>query len=312
MSETWLKNNTNIVFSGYNVFRTDREDGYGGVAILSKKSFAFSNTKTFYNIAEVMCTSINIKLDKQLDINFYSIYAKPNLKISEREWTKFFDSLQRPFILGGDFNCHHCVWGCSLIDVAGNNLLSAIENCNLTILNTGEETLIRSPLRTNKSAVDLTICSTDIVTACNWKTEMISIGSDHIPILINFVHNTSDNVSRETRWNLNKADWRFFSNILENKIAQNNKLTYDEFIQELNYAASLAIPLKKKTFNPKFNKMWWNQACENALNAQKEALLQYKRISNLENYVEFKKRVACAKNVIKKAKEILGKNFVII
>lgn len=119
ISETWLKKSNFINFTGYNVFRNDRDDGYGGVAILLKKLIKFYNSPTFHQINDIMCNSISIKIQSGKKLNIYSIYVKPNLKITLNEWKKFFNSLEKPFIIGGDFNSHNYVWGCSTVDTIG-------------------------------------------------------------------------------------------------------------------------------------------------------------------------------------------------
>jgi exonuclease III len=48
ISETWLDPNINFHISGYNIFRTDRADGFGGVAILTHKSVELRNAMFNY------------------------------------------------------------------------------------------------------------------------------------------------------------------------------------------------------------------------------------------------------------------------
>lgn len=38
LSETWLDYGTNLRINGYNIYRNDRDDGYGGVAVIIRHS----------------------------------------------------------------------------------------------------------------------------------------------------------------------------------------------------------------------------------------------------------------------------------
>lgn len=305
LSETWLKKKNNINFTGFNIFRCDRDDGYGGVAILLRNNFTYVQTPNFYNINNLMCISISVKICKSLKVNIYSIYAKPNLKISTREWVRFFDSLEKPFIVGGDFNCHHTGWGCSVTDTAGTELLSAIEDCQLNYLNDGSETLIPNPNHKNKSSIDLTICSTDLTTMCEWRTDMISLGSNHFPILVelNTGQENAINLSYPNKLNLKKADWIQFSQLVDNHITNSTEeLAYESFIQIINDTARLSIPERKNISNPKFCKSWWNAECDSAIKKKKEAFSLYKQNSNITNYINFNKAAAIVKKTILKSK----------
>lgn len=50
ISETWFKPDTQICFSGYNIVRKDRADGYGGCAILIRKKFYIEEIKPNFNL----------------------------------------------------------------------------------------------------------------------------------------------------------------------------------------------------------------------------------------------------------------------
>uniref|UniRef100_A0A6P7HGS4 Uncharacterized protein LOC114348514 n=1 Tax=Diabrotica virgifera virgifera TaxID=50390 RepID=A0A6P7HGS4_DIAVI len=168
LSETWFKRKMNIHFSGYNIYREDRHDGYGGVALLLKSSLAVSPTPLYHKINNVMTISIAVRLPSGKTINLYSIYVKPGLSIAQNDWKNFFGSLKKPFLVGGDFNCHNVAWGCSTTDRLGKNLLEAIDECNLIYLNNGKETILSRPGSINKSAIDITISTADVAHLFDW------------------------------------------------------------------------------------------------------------------------------------------------
>lgn len=305
LSETWFKPSSKINFTGFNLFRFDRDDGYAGVAILVKKNLSFSKISV-NRLNELMCSAIQVNINKNQKINFYSVYVRPQSRISTTEWVGFLRNLKKPFILGGDFNSHNGVWGCDMTDTSGKNLLDALEECDLTFLNDGSETRIFTPRDLNKSAVDLTICSLDLVSKCEWSRHRFPLGSsDHYPILINIESGTVNKYVSKMKWNCNKADWSLFSNIIEADIQNQNNLeiSYDSFIEIINNAGKDSIAVKKKVTNPKFNKIWWNDQCKQAINLQNEAFLMFKRQSNIFNYIAFKKASANVKKIIKESKK---------
>ncbi|XP_033218313.1 uncharacterized protein LOC117173780 [Belonocnema kinseyi] len=83
--------------------------------------------------------------------------------------------------IGGDFNCHHQSWGCDVSSSFGNKLLEAIGNSTLSILNDGSPTCFTRPYEA-KSAIDLTIVSSNLFPLSDWKFEQDKMGSDHFPI----------------------------------------------------------------------------------------------------------------------------------
>ncbi|XP_072380655.1 uncharacterized protein [Diabrotica undecimpunctata] len=183
--------------------------------------------------------------------------------------------VQQNSLTRGDFNCHNKMWGCDVTDQEGLYLFEAMEECGLNFLNDGSETLIRRPMNLNRSAIDLTICSRDIYYKFNWHTETLSLGSDHYPIVIEFNHYTDNNVTNsndviETNdisrsritWDIKKADWAFFTYLLNNEknnnISDGSEQEYSTFCDSINLASKCSIPERKRGPNAKFNKPWWN------------------------------------------------------
>ena len=54
------------------------------------------------------------------------------------------------------------------------------------------------------SAIDLSICSADLLTDFSWKVMEDSHGSDHFPVLLNSI--TAIPPNYQPRWKLNKAN----------------------------------------------------------------------------------------------------------
>lgn len=84
------------------------------------------------------------------------------------------------------------------------------------------ETRILHPHEQNKSAVDLTICSTDITTSCNWERIGCPLGtSDHYPLIITLNVNCKIQYENCQKYNIKKADWTLFSHLIETEFNVN-------------------------------------------------------------------------------------------
>ena len=126
LSETWFKPGKYINFSGYNVVRKDRQDGRGGVAILIKIGIIYQETDYPF-IDGIMYTGIIVKNDGS-EFSLISLYKKPQVNVNVDSWNRFFGTLKKPFMVGGDFNAHHLAWGCLDNNFSGNSLVESLDH----------------------------------------------------------------------------------------------------------------------------------------------------------------------------------------
>lgn len=304
LSETWFKTNKYINFSGYNIIRQDRPDGKGGVAILTKANITFQEVKLPYMLPECNQVAITLKLNDNISLTIVSIYVKPNSRISTQQWNIFFSSIPKPFLVGGDFNAHNMAWGCDLNDTLGKKLMDSLDENNLAYLNNGSITHLGN-LNNRNSAIDLTICTSDIANIFRWSTISDPYGSDHLPILIKTDINceciTNSHIKK---WFTKKANWDLYNTESSHHITLRNSQSYEQFVENLNNVAHISIPeCKKKSPNSRFKgKSWWNDACEVAVTKRKESFQIYKSNPNFLNLMEYKKQDAIAKKTIKETK----------
>ena len=87
-----------------------------------------------------------------------SIYLPPSLPINIKKLDQLIDQLLKPFILMGDFNSHHTLWGCLNTNDKGRIIEEFVTNHDLVLLNNKSSTYLH-PAIGSYSAVDLTICS---------------------------------------------------------------------------------------------------------------------------------------------------------
>lgn len=161
-----------------------------------------------------MCIAVQINFKNNIIINFNSVYVKPNMKIFARDWVNFSKALKKPFCVGDNFNYHNGVQGCDKKDMAGKVLLATFEKCISTFLNDGSETRIFTTLYKNKSAVDLEVCSPDLIVLCDWNIDKLPLGSwDYYSIRIqsNIENPKKNNNSNQMEYKQRKlANFRRF------------------------------------------------------------------------------------------------------
>lgn len=206
LSETWLKPGRQYSFKNYHIHRDDRDDGYGGVAILvskklSHKPITFPVKYHFANICGIYTPQFNL--------NFISIYRSINCNLSVNDYVNIFSRCGQgaPVIIGGDFNAHQQVFGSAKNDNAGNILLKAICDQELVFLNNGEPTRVVRPDQ-RSSAVDITIVTPLIAPGISWKVLEDSYSSDHFPICmtINDITYSKDIIYPVRKWKVTNAD----------------------------------------------------------------------------------------------------------
>lgn len=109
ISETWLKDTTNFRLSKYSIICENREDGKGGVAILIRNNLVWR--------------PFEINIEKDVNFQFVAIsfcnliivsaYIPPNLVVKQDKWEELLGKIQMPFLICGDLNANHPIWGSS-------------------------------------------------------------------------------------------------------------------------------------------------------------------------------------------------------
>lgn len=239
-----------------------------------------------------------------LNINIVSVYKPPRIRTTRNDWLTIFSRFPSRTILAGDFNAHLRLWGSSHDDWLGNLLIDVLEDQNFVVLNDGSPTRLTKPHQ-NTSAVDLTLVSSDLVPQASWSVLEENLGSDHFVIQLNLQKKWSPlKIVPSTRWRENRADWPLYQTLISNGLSlphhmSSNNDEFNALMTTITSAADNSIPIKK-TFTPsRKHPVWWDDDCSAVDLRRKEALMQYKRLSNFENYCLFKNQEALARRVFK-------------
>ena len=149
----------------------------------------------------------------------------------------------------GDLNAQNSAWGSSSNNNKGRNLLEALNDSDVIILNNGIATRVTLPNQGN-SCPDITLVSNDIAAKCNWERLDDPGNSDHFPTLCTFSHENfiEQRTQSKIKWNLKKANWEVYSNHLLNE----TPITWNEWKQASLRAAENC--LEKTTIQPSKSK----------------------------------------------------------
>ena len=270
-----------FVIRGYNcIHLTSRNIGgraCGGMSVLVRDGIPSSECTL--NTA-LQAKTVTISMSKTITV--CSLYLPPNENLNIVLLTHLIDQLPTPFVICGDFNGHSMTWGCDKNNSWGDRIGDFITENNICLLNDGSYTYLHSSTGTF-TAIDLSLCSPDILMEIDFMVESDSYGSDHFPIIL-------------------KIGWVQFDHLCKGKLTLDTIELYDEpivlFTDVLCIIAKSCMPKttvkQKKRCNP-----WFNTECKDAMKARKAALTKTNITSeNLSNFrvTPAKARRACNEN----------------
>lgn len=316
ISETWLEPDSAFRVRGYNCLRDDRQDGKGGSALFIKKSLPF----TPVDVKPIGCP-FQVTAVKVFDTTIISLYISPSNKPSKLVLKEMFSKLTPPFIILGDFNAHHGLWGAHNCDRMGRDIVDLLDELDLCIVNDGSPTRLQVPGQ-RPSMVDLTICNSNIAGSLLWKVLDDPHGSDHYPILIESsnIYPSNKNVkytSRKPKFLTAKANWNDYSNhtkltvqSLPSPTTENVAECYEMLVSAVITAAEKFIPVKTTCNKGKPPPApWWDIECSDAVGTRKKYAKIYSKNMNLENFLKYKHVEAKTKRLLKNKKRQGWKNF---
>lgn len=315
VSETWLDLDTSFRINSYNIFRKDRIDGYGGVAIIVHKSIKTQTHVISFNNTGIEVICVKILNCKYLE-HVVSVYCPSSVRTSQCDWEHIFSKFSHKAVVAGDFNAHHTNWSCK-DDVRGRQILDASLEHNFVTLNTGEFTrikLVNGSLQ--QTTPDITFATSDIAIYFDWHVTRESLGSDHLVIKYKLEYRNCRRFVK--RRNFKLANWELYQVTLRDKL--NNlqvdeysiQSSYDLFIDIVNYAANKSIPMIKnskdptQTFQPK---PYWTPLLSQAIAERRLALKNFRRNPTPDNLDKLQKKIATAQRVHRQARSGSWRQF---
>lgn len=293
---------------GFSVFHHNKSFDYAksGIAIFISNNINVSSHTT--SSCNLLFQSVTISCGQPLTIT--NIYKEHDIVLD----TTLINQINHPnvghHILIGDLNAHSTTWGSSSDSHCGDLWVDFAEDTGLVILNDGSPTLLST--RHTLTAIDVSMCSSDLAPDLTWSSlDMPEVG-DHFPILISNYSSAHDRIFIP-RFIDKKADWPLF----RNKLSQFNENFQESYnvnreaaqIRRLfRKAANESIPLSRKP-SGKNNPVWYNSTISKLIFMRQRAWRTFKRTRTQENGLIYRRSCARVKRECKIAKRRTWTNF---
>ena len=310
LQETFLKDTNNITVRGFNLYHKFQETenrASGGVSILVNENIPQSIVTLNTHLQAVA-----VKVTAHKTITLCSVYLPPrnHFNFNPKDLQNVIDQLPSPFILMGDFNGHHTLWGCEDVNNRGQQLEDLILKNDLILLNDKSHTYFHSASGTFTS-IDLTLCSPSLFLDFSWKVGPDPCGSDHFPLLLE--NDGPPSLERVQRWKLAKANWDQFQHLCSTHLHQSAIADADDplslFTSILKDIAEETIP-KTLAVPKRFNKPWFSDICKDAIKERNRALERFKLEPTEGNLNAYRIARAKARRDIRHSKKTSWRNYV--
>ena len=246
-------------------------------------------------------TLCSLYLDPSIENRLEDISGNPR-QLELHDLQTLVDQLPQPFMLMGDFNAKHTLWGESCCDRWGSIIEELLDNNNITLMNDGSPTRHDVHYNTD-SAIDLTICSSSLRLDYQWSVDENNHGSDHWPIHLKYMRNTPSPCL--PKWKTSEADWELFDKSTkvdcELKDFQSPIAAYDYLSSILLFGAMMSIP--RTSGKPRRPAVpWWNDACALSRKITRTCYKRYRRYPCLVNKIIYRRALAKQKRTFKQAR----------
>ena len=307
LQETFLKQEDNINFKGFNLYNyiyTAGQKPSGGSSVLVHSSYPQREIKLSTDLQAV---AVSVSLEKEITI--CSLYIPPNFTLHSQHLNSLLEQLPSPYLLVGDFNGHNMLWGCRKNNVRGEIIENFIEANDLCLMNDKSHTYLH-PATGTFSSLDLSLCHPSLILDFDWYVCDDQHGSDHFPVVIEGINPSTED--HNPKWKLNKANWEQFHLLCEQDLSMDNfnnsSDLVTDFTSSLMKISDKCIP--KTSTNPKKSNPWYNNDCKNAVRQRKQALSKFCKYPTGANLKNVKIQRAKARRTIKSAKRNTWKSYV--
>ncbi|GFW81045.1 hypothetical protein TNCV_4804131 [Trichonephila clavipes] len=207
LQETKLKEHAKLKIKGYNIIRSDRQEG-GGLAFLVRDINYRTVDNPQFTDSKLEIQRLNV-IWKGKNLNISNMYHPPNQKSLPDNLLDISESN----LLVGDLNAKHSSWGSVINNKRGVELHNLMDDSAHLALNDGSPTYSSHSYHTEE-ALDVSIVSSDIFPFCKW-TVLQDIGSDHLPILVELKWKQITQLVKKKFWNFKKANWEKYRDTVD-------------------------------------------------------------------------------------------------
>lgn len=230
VSETHFTKKSFINFRNYNIYHTVHPENkaHGGVCVIIKSKIKHYEAEKFQQ-TNIQATSVVVE-DWSGPLTISAVYCPPRFANKESHYSQLFNTLNRRFFIGGDYNAKHSFWGSRLTNPKGRELMKSIKNMKLDILSTGEPTYWPADIRKIPDCIDFIVFKGMSKNYCSIES-CFELSSDHSPIIATIQNKI---VQREIPLTLcnNKTDWEAYKNYINSHLNLNLPLKTEDNINE--------------------------------------------------------------------------------
>ncbi|XP_014214776.1 uncharacterized protein LOC106643953 [Copidosoma floridanum] len=309
--ESWLTPDETYEIQGFCTYRHDRihADG-GGILIFIREDLAFSELPVVSPLQTVEMCGIKIN-NVEPNINLYACYRAPECVLTQSEWHEIVGcvDIDGYSLFLGDFNAKNINWNCNSNDDNGLRLEVAYRHRNLYLHNFDTQTYIK--LSTNyRSNLDLIFLTQNLSDWVNYEMCDVTYESDHFPLYIS-VNAQKYYYSRKTfKCSSTRTDWNKVEQTLQEAYSQFFTIDYElsSPVEKYNMltaiiteSVKLSTPAQKQVSKRKHRNpvVWWDAECDRAVRLKTAAFKKYLYSLKLNDFIEYKKQCASAKNLFK-------------
>ena len=294
--------------SNYNIVQSKKkrdDDHERGTVILVRKD---TNYEEITLNSPLQVAAVKIWLGRWYTV--CSLYL-PHIPVERAEILSLIEQLPKPFLLLGDMNARHHLWGEPVDNEKGKLFERLLLEEDISLLNSESPTHYHQQTNTF-TTIDLSICSSDCYPDFTHQVTDSLRGSDHYPILLDKIQ-TPEAEEPNLRFKTERADWKKFKLLTNNYIPPESTENIDETIEHLNsfimQAATESIPLSKGKRN-KIPIPWWNDTCKKVHTERKRAERAFKRNRSTSNLIAFKRTQAVCRRTFKEARKSAWRKYI--
>ena len=216
ISETHFTEKSYVKLKNYELYSTNHPAGTarGGTAVIINNNIKHS-ALCGYKTPHIQATSVSVH-DTNGPVTITSLYSPPRHSIHSNQYSDFFKSLGHKFIVGGDFNAKHSLWGSHSLNPKGRELFKSIQINRLQQISTGEPTYWPSDINKRPDVIDFCI-SKGIPSSIVKAESCFDLSSDHSPIIITIASKTIQNRS-QPKIHAKNTNWELFKEMVQKNL----------------------------------------------------------------------------------------------
>lgn len=238
LTETHLKPSVNFSLPEHSLYRLDRAGGQqgGGVAIAIRKGLEFK-TLPDYHLSITEAVGIELQTPEG-PVEIIAAYCPTQCKTTDGSTVRLKNDIQKltrrqgKFILAGDLNARHSLWGNPRNNRNGVVLADDLQAGHYVVLHPASPTYYSAA--GVGSTLDIVI--TNLGDNCANFNTITDLSSDHLPVVFEVNHEINQR-QQHRRKNYHRANWPQFQRFVEDRIDENPVLAttddIDRVLQEL-------------------------------------------------------------------------------